>query len=63
MNKNVLAILFAALIFMGGAVNILAEATHGSSEQGCELTISTPVLPSDFPPTLNGGENGGGNPG
>jgi hypothetical protein len=63
MNKNVLAILFAALIFMGGAVNILAEATHGSNENSCELVVSPTLLPPDSPPTLSGIGNGGGNPG
>ncbi|MBU6996271.1 MAG: hypothetical protein HXS41_00305 [Theionarchaea archaeon] len=64
MNKNILIVLFAALVFMGGATNILADAVQGSSEQSCELTLSSPVLPTDFPPTtLNGGGNGGGNPG
>jgi hypothetical protein len=64
MNKNVFAVLFAALIFMGGATNILADVVHGSGEKSCELSLSNPVLPTDFPPaTLNGGGNGGGNPG
>lgn len=63
MKNSVLVVLLAALILIGGATNILADIAHGSSGQRCELTISTPILPSDFPPTLNGGENGGGNPG
>lgn len=64
MNKNIVAVLFAALIFIGGATNILADIVHGSSEQSCEMSLSGPVLQTDFPPTtLNGGGNGGGNPG
>jgi hypothetical protein len=60
MNGNISAV--AALIFIGGAINLLADVAHGSSGQGCE-TLSAPALPTDFPPTLNGGGNGGGNPG
>lgn len=63
MNKNILVALFAALIFMGGTANLLADVASDSNESSCEFVVST-TLPLDFPPTLSGiGNGGGGNPG
>lgn len=61
MKKIIIAVLFAALLLMGGASTLLADTTQDSSEI-YEITES----PSDSPPTPCGGDgigNGGGNPG
>jgi hypothetical protein len=63
MNKNILVVLFAALIFMGGTVNLLADVANDSNGNSCEFAVST-TPPPDLPPTLSGiGNGGGGNPG
>jgi hypothetical protein len=61
MNKKILAILFVALLFIGGAASLLADESQEPTEQDHELTD---LLPPESPPTLSGiGNGGGGNPG
>ena len=60
MKKIIIAVLFAALLLMGGASTILADTPQDSSESSYEIT----ELPPDSPPTPSGiGNGGGGNPG
>ena len=61
MNKKVIAVLCAALLFIGGVTSLLANESQDSSGNSYELT--EPLTP-DPPPTLSGiGNGGGGNPG
>ena len=63
MNKNILVVLCAALIFMGGTVNLFADVANDSNGSSYKSVVSV-TLPLDFPPTLSGiGNGGGGNPG
>jgi hypothetical protein len=60
MNRKMIAILFAALLFIGGAASLLADESQEPTEQTFEITDP---LPLESPPTLSGIGNGGGNPG
>jgi hypothetical protein len=62
MNKNILAIMFATLILLGGVSSLLAETPDNPIENGCEIAV-VPTSTPDSPLTLSGIGNGGGNPG
>lgn len=62
MNKNILAIVFAALILLGGVSDLLAETPNNPTENSCGIVVSLASL-LDYPLTLLGIGNGGGNPG
>ena len=61
MKKIIIAVLFAALLLMGGASTLLADTPQDSSEN---INYEITELPPDSLPTLSGiGNGGGGNPG
>ena len=60
MNKRIIAILFVALLFMGGVTSLLAEESQESIGDSNDFTEPSSPEP---PPTLSGVGNGGGDPG
>ncbi|MBU6997897.1 MAG: hypothetical protein HXS41_06630 [Theionarchaea archaeon] len=62
MNKNILAMVFATLLLLGGVSNLLAETLDSPIENSRD-TVVLPASILDSPLTLSGIGNGGGNPG